>query len=616
MKKLFSILLAALLLLTLAACQKAPAAEPADEAPDWQTQYDLGVRYLSEGNYEEAILAFEAAIKIDPKQEAVYLKYAEAYVQQGEYASALQVLERGFRETQSKLLTREENRLKREILEENPTVAALPAAVDSTGSTNDNVDAEELYRSVILEDPDGTPVQFAMIASAEHGGIWLHRYTVSENASIRDEKLVELHTEGGRTDFYVYYDAQLGCFCAANAATYHGTQSGAWGCVVKLYTLREEAQELHDWSWNSMIDFVYSYSPDIDAMQRGRLPYYPDYFEDNYSVILTPELLGECYWLYKHDSFNVFPSDIRVQDEYMVVWNSEELERFEQEMQARAVDSGEESPETLATPDWSSQLSSVIYFGDASSCRMSREAAEAYADTLEQLPKTKDDEYGTIYLLRTMLIDPGDGYPLLVTCYAGSENLYNMGWPVLGEHLLPYQVWTFNGKTAERYPFEEETRDMWGTDIQFGTFEGKPGIYVQDGISLAVGDSEGYIYYTVSEYQLELQHHLWYASKDIYSGNDPEMMQGQEATMQDYLDDGWVLEKTYGDWSYLTRYELDGTIISGNDPDYERLMDEYARIQGSFQASAYVCYQLATPIGFIPAPWSSPSEMCAALRGQ
>ena len=30
MKKLFSILLAALLLLTLAACQKAPAAEPAD----------------------------------------------------------------------------------------------------------------------------------------------------------------------------------------------------------------------------------------------------------------------------------------------------------------------------------------------------------------------------------------------------------------------------------------------------------------------------------------------------------------------------------------------------------------------------------------------------------
>lgn len=615
MKKLFCTLLAALLLLTLAACQKAPAAEPADEAPDWQTKYDLGVRYLSEGNYEEAILAFEAAIEIDPKQEAVYLKYAEAYVQQGEYASALQVLERGFRETQSELLTREENRLRREILQENPTVAALPAAVDSTGSANDNTDTEKLYRSVILEEADGTPVQFAMIASAEHGGIWLHRYTVSEDASIRDETLVELHTEGGRTDFYVYYDARLGCFCAANAATYHGTQSGAWGCVVKLYTLREEVQELHDWSWNSVIDFAYSSGPDIDAMQNGRLPYYPDYFDDNYSVILNPELLGECYWLYKHDDFNVFPSEIRVQDDYMVVWNSEELERFEQEMQARAVDNGEEPSETLAAPDWSSQLSSVVYFGDASSCRMSREASEAYAAVLEQLPETKADA-GESYSLQAALFDPGDGYPLLVTCYAGSENLYNMGWPVLGEHLLPYQVWTFNGKTAERYPFEEETRDMWGTDIQFGTFEGKPGIYVQDGISLAVGDSEGYIYYTVSEYQLELQHHLWQATEYIYSGDDQEILQRQEATVQDYLDDGWVLESAYNDWSYLIRCELDGTVIRGNDPEYAQLTEEYTRIQESFQAYPDKIYINGAPIGFIPALWSSPSEMCAALRGQ
>lgn len=34
----------------------------------WQEQYDLGVRYLSEGNYEEAIIAFTAAIEIDAEQ--------------------------------------------------------------------------------------------------------------------------------------------------------------------------------------------------------------------------------------------------------------------------------------------------------------------------------------------------------------------------------------------------------------------------------------------------------------------------------------------------------------------------------------------------------------------
>lgn len=83
MKRFFCILLAALLLLTLAACAKTPAAElttePAGEAPDWQTQYDLGVRYLSEGNYEEAIIAFTAAIEIEPKQAELYLCRARAY---------------------------------------------------------------------------------------------------------------------------------------------------------------------------------------------------------------------------------------------------------------------------------------------------------------------------------------------------------------------------------------------------------------------------------------------------------------------------------------------------------------------------------------------------------
>ena len=65
MKRFFYILLAALLRLTL--------------APGWQAKYDLGVRYLSEGNYEEAIIAFTAAIEIEPKQAELYLYRARAY---------------------------------------------------------------------------------------------------------------------------------------------------------------------------------------------------------------------------------------------------------------------------------------------------------------------------------------------------------------------------------------------------------------------------------------------------------------------------------------------------------------------------------------------------------
>lgn len=49
----------------------------------WQEQYDLGVRYLSEGNYQEAIIAFTAAIEIDPKQADAYVGRGDAYVLSG-----------------------------------------------------------------------------------------------------------------------------------------------------------------------------------------------------------------------------------------------------------------------------------------------------------------------------------------------------------------------------------------------------------------------------------------------------------------------------------------------------------------------------------------------------
>ena len=50
----------------------------------WQEQYDLGIRYLSEGNYKEAIIAFTAAIEIDPKQAVIYIGRGNAYIASGE----------------------------------------------------------------------------------------------------------------------------------------------------------------------------------------------------------------------------------------------------------------------------------------------------------------------------------------------------------------------------------------------------------------------------------------------------------------------------------------------------------------------------------------------------
>lgn len=86
------IALFAVLCLLLAACgQKA--------GNSWQAQYDWGVRYLSEGNYEEAIIAFSAAIEIDSRQAVAYEQLSYAYQEIGDLDRAIEVLRAGYEAT-------------------------------------------------------------------------------------------------------------------------------------------------------------------------------------------------------------------------------------------------------------------------------------------------------------------------------------------------------------------------------------------------------------------------------------------------------------------------------------------------------------------------------------
>ena len=78
MKRFVAILLAVMLVVGLTAC----AAQEA--ASTWEDQYELGIRYLSEGNYKEAIIAFTAAIEIDPMRVEAYVARGDAYFQSGQ----------------------------------------------------------------------------------------------------------------------------------------------------------------------------------------------------------------------------------------------------------------------------------------------------------------------------------------------------------------------------------------------------------------------------------------------------------------------------------------------------------------------------------------------------
>lgn len=87
MKKVVSFALAALMLLNLCACTQ----ENSNSL--WQEQYEIAMRYLSDGNYEEAIIAFTSAIEIDPKQASAYIGRADTYVEKGSIEDLLLAIE-------------------------------------------------------------------------------------------------------------------------------------------------------------------------------------------------------------------------------------------------------------------------------------------------------------------------------------------------------------------------------------------------------------------------------------------------------------------------------------------------------------------------------------------
>ncbi|MBQ9460723.1 MAG: leucine-rich repeat protein [Clostridia bacterium] len=62
-------------------------------------QMSLGEKYMSDEDYDEAIIAFEKAIEIDPNNIDAYKKLAEAYKAVGNYTGSIRALRRGYERT-------------------------------------------------------------------------------------------------------------------------------------------------------------------------------------------------------------------------------------------------------------------------------------------------------------------------------------------------------------------------------------------------------------------------------------------------------------------------------------------------------------------------------------
>jgi len=104
MKRVISWILALVMLFPLCACGQKGNGSAVEDTPTWQEQYDLGVRYLEEGNYEEAVIAFTAAIEIEEMKPEAYLALANVYIAQNKFDEAREILVKGYELTSNQSL--------------------------------------------------------------------------------------------------------------------------------------------------------------------------------------------------------------------------------------------------------------------------------------------------------------------------------------------------------------------------------------------------------------------------------------------------------------------------------------------------------------------------------
>lgn len=632
--KLLCLLLALLGLLSACSAHSEAAAEEA--APTWQSQYDLGVRYLSNGNYEEAILAFTAAIEIDPKNAEIYEQRGNAYwelarsAQGGEQAEAYRCAAEDY---ESAMQWGSE------------TDALYHRAADSYYGAQDYEKAESYYEKLLEKDKDVITrlIECSRELGKEHE---LAKQLQARYRETGEEKYLKALCELWPQETLRSYAALLGTDGTMGFALVDLDENGIPELIcgeidteVQFEQIALTDYTLYTWQNGQVLELYNGYvdtwrNPDVRVTTAGAIVnnghgtsgsyvlYYVRWdgvqieYHDFWSYAKTEDMSGERAYYFDdvEVSESVFDEHLAVctdgDDGYVLHFFANTPENCRKYL-CYDVQTSQTTAEEPAEPDWPAQLSNIVYFGDVSNCRMSRETAEAYAAALEQLPETKTDSSGMVCTLQAALVDPGDGYPLLMTCYA-FQSPYNGSWVAMFDPSAPYQLWTFDGQTAERYPLENNAGTV--PCLQFGTYAGKLGLRAQDGMSLVVGASQGDVYYTVSEHQIELQHRLMYHGAYVYNGTDPAYMQGE--TVQDYLDDGWTVTMEDGSYCVLQRLELDGVIIRANDADYEQLRGEFNRIADSFQPNDALKFDGSPMVGILSEPWSSSAVMCTVLRGQ
>lgn len=164
-----------------------------EDVPTWQEQYDLGMSCLSEGNYEEAVIAFEEVIEIESKSVETCINLAEAYIGMEDWDMAMEILQEACGELEDDKLFDKYAEIEEFVYStDNPTVVKWS-----------NAGMETLVR-IVLDKPTGAITQGELngITNFSYSEVYIERrdYWVSatyNNKSIKEEIVVDLSDISG-----------------------------------------------------------------------------------------------------------------------------------------------------------------------------------------------------------------------------------------------------------------------------------------------------------------------------------------------------------------------------------------------------------------------------------
>lgn len=208
-------------------------------------QLQLAQKYVSEMNYEEAIIAYKAAIEIDPKSAEAYIGLAKVYIAQDDYEQALAVLQQGAEQIDDEEL----NALFKECEEEINRRAIADAKANADKILDENIEKIMVFGRSIVEYLDMSDEELVSLMDANVIG-----ENSSSNANISSK---EVEYMPGFTGLYAVVWATHGKFGISNCTMSEGEYNKYVQLPDYFFKLDPnlELKDLVEWCDDNYIDY-------------------------------------------------------------------------------------------------------------------------------------------------------------------------------------------------------------------------------------------------------------------------------------------------------------------------------------------------------------------------